>query len=115
MRPMSISTGFGLFAMCLVGLTGCSKAKTNTPPSQAAVAAHHHHHGAQRGLHGGFIIGLDIENYHAELTRDEKTNLSPRVTVRCSVGGQIVEAFATVSEFEHPDEVRGALLARTCR
>jgi YD repeat-containing protein len=47
--------------------------------------------------------------------RDAKTNLSPRVTVRCSVGGQIVEAFATVSEFEHPDEVRGALLARTCR
>jgi hypothetical protein len=35
--------------------------------------------------------------------------------VRCSVGGQIVEAFARVSEFEHPDEVRGALLTRTCR
>jgi YD repeat-containing protein len=46
--------------------------------------------------------------------RDDRTNLSPRVTVRCNVGGQIVEAFALVSEFEHPDTVRGALLARTC-
>ena len=75
MRPMSISIGFGLFALCLVGLTGCSKAKTNAPPSgQAAVAAHHHHHGTARGLHGGYIIGLDVENYHVELTYDEKAN-----------------------------------------
>jgi hypothetical protein len=75
MRPMSISTGFGLFAMCLVGLTGCNKAKTNAPSSgQAAVAAHHHHHGSARGLHGGHIIGLDVENYHVELTYDEKAN-----------------------------------------
>jgi hypothetical protein len=76
MRPMSISTGLGLIAMCLVGLTGCSKTKTktNAPSSgQAAVTAHHHHHGSSRGLHGGFIIGLDIENYHAELTHDDKT------------------------------------------
>jgi hypothetical protein len=57
-----------------VGLTGCSKTKTNAPPSgQAAVAPHHHHHGAARGLHGGYIIGLDIDNYHAELTHDDKS------------------------------------------
>ena len=75
MRPISISIGFGLIAFCLVGLTGCSKAKTKAPPSdEAAVAAHHHHHGSARGLHGGHIIGLDVENYHAELTTDEKAN-----------------------------------------
>ena len=74
MRPISISIGFGLFALCLVGLTGCSKTKTNAPPSgQAAVTPHHHSHGTARGLHGGYIIGLDIENYHAELTHDDKT------------------------------------------
>jgi YD repeat-containing protein len=47
--------------------------------------------------------------------RDDKTNLAPRVTVRCATRGQIVEAFSLVSEFEHPDEVRGRLIARTCR
>jgi YD repeat-containing protein len=46
--------------------------------------------------------------------RDENTNLSPRVTVRCAVRGQILEAFADVSQFEHPDNVRGQLIARTC-
>src|SRR4051794_12799184 len=71
-RPILISTGFRLFALCLVELTGCSKTKTNVPASaQAAVAPHHHHHGAARGVHGGYIIGLDIENYHAELTHDD--------------------------------------------
>lgn len=47
--------------------------------------------------------------------RDERTNLAPRVTVRCAVRGQIVEAFAPVGEHEHPDTVRGKLIARTCR
>jgi len=57
-----------------VGLTGCSKTKSNVPPSgQAAVAPHHHHHGSARGVHGGYIIGLDIDNYHAELTHDDKS------------------------------------------
>ena len=70
MRPISISIGFGLFALCLVGLPGCSKPKTS---GQVAVTPHHHSHGISRGLHGGYIIGLDIENYHAELTHDDKT------------------------------------------
>lgn len=73
MRPISISI-VGLFAICLVGLTGCSKTKTNAPPSnKAAVKPHSHSHGTSRGQHGGYIIGLDIENYHAELTHDDKT------------------------------------------
>jgi len=75
MRPMSISTRFGLFAMCLVELTGCNKSKTKAPPTgQDAVVAHHHHHGHEIGLHGGYVIGFDIENYHAELKFDEKAN-----------------------------------------
>jgi hypothetical protein len=70
MRPLSISIGFGLFAaLCVVGLPGC-KPKTS---GQVAVAPHRHSHGISRGLHGGYIIGLDIENYHAELTHDDKT------------------------------------------
>jgi hypothetical protein len=72
---MSISTVLGLIAMYLVGLTACSKTKTNAPSSgQAAVTAHHHHHGSSRGPHGGHIVGLDVENYHVELTCDEKAN-----------------------------------------
>jgi YD repeat-containing protein len=47
--------------------------------------------------------------------RDDKTNLAPRVTVRCAKGGQIVEAFSPVGEFDHPDDVRGRLIASTCR
>jgi hypothetical protein len=74
MRKIVSSTACMLVATSLVGLTGCGKTKTNAPPSQAAVPAHHHHHGASRGAHGGYVIGLDIENYHAELTRDENTN-----------------------------------------
>jgi hypothetical protein len=71
---MSISIKFGLFAMCLVGLTGCSKTKTKAPPPAQATVAAHHHHGSARGPHGGYIIGLDVENYHTELTFDEKAN-----------------------------------------
>ena len=71
MRPISISIGFGLFALCLVGLTGCSKPKTKRPSRRCT--PHHHSHGTSRGLHGGYIIGLDVENYHAELTHDDKT------------------------------------------
>ena len=74
MRLMSISTAFGLSTICLVALIGCSKSKTSVPPSGQTIAAHHHHHGASRGVHGGYIIGLDVENYHAELTHDDKTN-----------------------------------------
>ncbi len=47
--------------------------------------------------------------------RDDHTNLAPGVTVRCAVRGKIVEAFAAVGEHEHPDTVRGRLIARTCR
>jgi hypothetical protein len=73
MRRTSISIGFGLIAICFVGATGCSKSKTNVPPSgKAAIATHTHSHGTSRGLHGGLIIGLDIEEYHAELTHDDK-------------------------------------------
>src|SRR6476619_2091652 len=74
MRPMPISIAFGLFATCLVGLTGCSKSKTSVPPANQAAASAHHHHGSARGPHGGYIIGLDVENYHVELTCDEKAN-----------------------------------------
>jgi hypothetical protein len=69
---MSISAGFGLFAMCVVGLTGCGK--TKAPPSQAAVSAHPHHHGHGLGPHGGYVIGFDIEDNHAELMFDTKAN-----------------------------------------
>ena len=47
--------------------------------------------------------------------RDERTNLAPRVTVRCAARGKIVEAVAAVGEHEHPDTVRGRLIAQTCR
>jgi hypothetical protein len=39
--------------------------------------------------------------------RDDRTNLAPRVAVRCNVGEHIVEAAASVGQFEHPDDVRG--------
>lgn len=47
--------------------------------------------------------------------RDDRTNLAPRVDVRCAVDGRIVEGFALVGQFEHPDTVRGQVLSRTCR
>ena len=74
MRAISIFNAFRLVTICIVALTGCSKTKTTAPPSGQAIAPHHHHHGASRGLHGGYVIGLDVENYHVELTYDEKAN-----------------------------------------
>lgn len=76
MRPMSISTGFGLIAVCLIGLTGCGKGKTaasaDGEPKVAHSHSHHHDHG--HGPHGGQIVGFDTEKYHAELTHDEATH-----------------------------------------
>ena len=71
MRPILMSFGFGLFAFSLIQMSGCSKPKTTVRAN--AGTPHHHSHGNSRGLHGGYIIGLDVENYHAELTHDDST------------------------------------------
>jgi len=47
--------------------------------------------------------------------RDDRTNLADRVTVRCAKRGQLVEAFGIVGPFEHPDTVRGRVIAENCR
>jgi hypothetical protein len=71
MRTLSLSTGFGLVAMTLLGLAGCGKSRPAAPAAgQAAAHSHHHDHGSAFGPHAGTIIPLDIEEYHGELTHD---------------------------------------------
>jgi hypothetical protein len=69
-----LPTACGLLAICVVGLAGCRKG-TAPASGQAAAHSHHHHdHGTSHGVHGGRIIPLDVDNYHGELTHDDKAN-----------------------------------------
>ena len=70
MRPMSISIGFGLFALCLVGLPGCSKPRPTRTASRCAAPSFSRDftRPTWRIYHWP-----RIENYHTELTNDEKT------------------------------------------
>ncbi|MEX2306102.1 MAG: hypothetical protein WD738_00820 [Pirellulales bacterium] len=110
MRTMSLSTACGLLAMCLVGLTGCGKSRTNAPATSetAASHAHSHHHDHGHGPHEGHIIDLGTEKYHAELTHDDVSHRvgiyllgedaataapieAPSVTINVSVDGEPTE------------------------
>jgi hypothetical protein len=74
MRSVLLPAACGLLAMCMVGLSGCRKG-TAPASGQASAPSHHHHdHGTSRGVHGGRIIPLEIDNYHGELTYDDKAN-----------------------------------------
>lgn len=76
MRSRLSSVAFGLLAMCVFLVAGCSKGKTNVPAAGQMGAAHphHHDHGAARGPNGGHIIGMENEKYHGELTHDPATH-----------------------------------------
>jgi hypothetical protein len=81
---MSASNGTGWLlgaALVLAALVGCS-AKSG-PDTEAKPAEHHHEgdghdHGQEKhshtGPHGGHLIELGQEAYHAELIHDEKTH-----------------------------------------
>jgi hypothetical protein len=75
---LTIHTGVGLLAICLFSLTGCDKGE-----KPAADEAHEHrdehadgdeHAHADEGPHGGHIIELGVEDYHAELPPDDAAN-----------------------------------------
>ena len=90
MRTVSLFTACGLLAMCLVGLASCGKSKTSAPAGGQTAAghahdhghthghdhghSHHHGHDHGHGPHGGHIIELGSEDYHAELTHDEASH-----------------------------------------
>ena len=73
MQTKSLCTVFGLLAMSLVGFTGCDGQATNATSSAHTHSHDHggnHDHGGEHahGPHGGHIIDLGTEEFHAELT-----------------------------------------------
>jgi len=67
-----------LIVVALTGFSGCGK-KPAPAGGDHAEAGHDHDHGdahdhAAEGPHGGHIIELGVENYHAELSHDDATH-----------------------------------------
>jgi hypothetical protein len=70
MRRFSIVAGIGLVAMCFWAFGGCGKGEPAAPEGAETAESHEHDH-ADEGPHGGHIIELGNEDYHAELTHDD--------------------------------------------
>jgi hypothetical protein len=59
-------------ALLVIGITGCgSKTKTPTSKNKSGEDAHAHSH-AEEGPHGGSLIEIGEEEFHAELVHDTK-------------------------------------------
>lgn len=75
----TIVTKLGLMALCVFYLNGCGKGQPGSPAAGEMAADDHEHgdehaHEHEEGPHGGHIIELGVEDYHAELTHDDATN-----------------------------------------
>jgi hypothetical protein len=60
-----------LVAAAVLAFAGCNGNSATTAPSSSAAAGHEHEH---EGPHGGHIIELGSEEYHAEITHDDDTH-----------------------------------------
>jgi hypothetical protein len=69
MRYLSRIIGL-LLVVCLIG--GCGKGQSAAPAGEAHDHEEHSH--ADEGPHGGHIIELGTEQYHAELIHEAETN-----------------------------------------
>ena len=75
MRAIWIASYGALLGMCLFGFNGCGGNETAAPPAGDSAAAAHHDHGHElEGPHGGHVIELGSETYHAELTHDDQSH-----------------------------------------
>jgi hypothetical protein len=72
-RTACVVSGFVLTSLLLV--TGCNSAKDrfHEPEAGHEVVDDPHGHGHEEGPHGGHLIELGDEEYHAELVFDEET------------------------------------------
>jgi hypothetical protein len=75
---LTIHTGIGLLSICLFSLTGCGNGE-KPAANEAQEHGDEHGHGdehahADEGPHGGHIIELGVEDFHAELTHDDAAN-----------------------------------------
>jgi hypothetical protein len=71
-------TGFAFFTVICMGCNpkapeGGSATKAGPPPAPGVEEEHHGHSHASEGPHGGDLIELGNENYHAELVHDDET------------------------------------------
>jgi len=72
MRSLSLAAKFGFMALCLFAFSACGDGKPETPAVSETAAAEHDH--PDEGPHGGHIIELGTEEYHAELTHDDESH-----------------------------------------
>jgi hypothetical protein len=76
MRVTSLSLQVLLGVLFISTAAGCGSKKAASPSGGKTSAAvpHHHDHGTASGPHGGSVVGLDTEKYHAEVTHDASSN-----------------------------------------
>jgi hypothetical protein len=70
MRNTSLNFKAAIFGLCVCGFNGCGGGKPSGETAAETADAHEHEH-AEEGPHGGHIIELGNEDYHAELTHDD--------------------------------------------
>ena len=75
---------FALSAAAIVGLAGCAS-NNSAPPAEpkpaagtAATAKRSPNHGHAPGQHGGVIIDIGADNYHAEPVFEKTKSAAPR-------------------------------------
>jgi hypothetical protein len=77
MRHCSMVVGVGFLAACFWVFGGCGKGQPAGQAGSETAEAHegeHEHEHAEEGPHGGHIIELGHEEYHAELTHDDEAH-----------------------------------------
>jgi hypothetical protein len=76
MLSISNMTRAALLILSATGFSGCGQKAAAPAPGAEEHAHDHEEHGHdEEGPHGGHIIELGHDEYHAELTHDEEANL----------------------------------------
>ncbi|HEY4721770.1 MAG TPA: hypothetical protein VII92_07985, partial [Anaerolineae bacterium] len=79
------------------GLAGCGKTATESGGAAAEAHDDHEHGHAEEGPHGGHIVELGEEEYHAEVTHDDATHKMEVYLLDAAVKNSVAIENATVT------------------
>jgi hypothetical protein len=83
---------YGLVMVGCLVWTGCSGDATPQPSGGGAQAGHDHDHDHESGKHGGHVLAIGDEDYHAEWTHDEEGKITVYLLDHDAVEDVAIEA-----------------------